>query len=174
MSSAEHCSVFPRARANAGDAWRLEATLRRLESGRCIQVAVIGEAPQQLPCMQADTYAERFVGLLQRHHPCRGRRGHHTLLDLRKDRLTPEEALERLPSASVDVDLWLLQWPRLQRSRRRTPRRRHTRHADRRGVAGVAATVGQPLHKLELYRRTAAVRARRSDAAAPSVGARDE
>ena len=63
MSCAEHCSVFPRARANAGDAWRLEATLRRLESGRCLQVAVIGEAPQQLPCMQAETYAERFVGL---------------------------------------------------------------------------------------------------------------
>ena len=75
--------MFPRARANAGDAWRLEATLRRLESGRCIQVAVIGEAPQQLPCMQAEAYAERFVGLLQRHHPCvdrHGRRGHHALL----------------------------------------------------------------------------------------------
>ena len=122
MSCTEHCSVFPRARANAGDAWRLEATLRCLESGRCIQVAVIGEAQQQLPCMQAETYAERFVGLLQRHHPCvdrHGRRGHHALLDLRKDRLTPEEAVERLPSASVDVDLWLLQWPRLQRSRSR-------------------------------------------------------
>lgn len=119
MSCADHCSAFPRARANAGDAWRLEATLRRLESGRCLQVAVIGEAPQQLPCMQAETYAERFIGLLQRHHSCvdrHGRRGHHTLLDLRKDRLTPVEALERLPSASVDVDLWLLQWPRLQRS----------------------------------------------------------
>ena len=70
MSCADHCSAFPRASANAGDAWRLEATLRRLESGRCLQVAVIGEAPQQLPCMQAETYAERFVGLLQ--HEARG------------------------------------------------------------------------------------------------------
>ena len=53
MSCAEHCSVFPRARANAGDAWRLDASFRRLESGRCIQVAVIGEAPQQHPTRSA-------------------------------------------------------------------------------------------------------------------------
>ena len=63
MSCPEHCSVFPRARANAGDAWRLEATLRCLESGRCIQVAVIGEAPQQLPCITGGALGGATVGL---------------------------------------------------------------------------------------------------------------
>ena len=160
MSCADHCSVFPRARANAGDAWRLEATLQRLESGRCIQVAIIGEAPQQLPCMQAETYAERFVGLLQRHHPCvdrHGRRGHHTLLDLRKDRLTPEEALERLPSASAD--LWLLQWPRLQRS--------HLVASARGGVAATTPGLEQLLRRQPLLQAWRAWRALAARSVAP-------